>query len=87
VTEASKKPANRRIIWPVALFVLIMFAFGFALVPLYDVFCELTGLNGKIKSEAVAEVAFKPDLSRTVSVEFVTNDQSEMKTIKTYYEE
>jgi len=72
VTETSKKPANRRIIWPVALFVLIMFAFGFALVPLYDVFCELTGLNGKIKSEAVAEVAFKPDLSRTVSVEFLT---------------
>ncbi|MGI9284881.1 MAG: cytochrome c oxidase assembly protein, partial [Pseudomonadales bacterium] len=24
-----------------------MFAFGFALVPLYDVFCEVTGLNGK----------------------------------------
>lgn len=49
-----------------------MFAFGFALVPLYDVFCELTGLNGKIKSEAVAEASFKPDLSRTVSVEFLT---------------
>ena len=24
-----------------------MFAFAFALVPLYDVFCDLTGLNGK----------------------------------------
>ena len=24
-----------------------MFAFGFALVPLYDVICDVTGLNGK----------------------------------------
>ena len=24
-----------------------MFFFSFALVPLYDVFCEITGLNGK----------------------------------------
>ena len=25
-----------------------MFAFAFVLVPLYDVFCEITGLNGKV---------------------------------------
>ena len=25
-----------------------MFLFGFALVPIYDVFCEITGLNGKV---------------------------------------
>lgn len=49
-----------------------MFGFGFALVPLYDVFCEYTGLNGKIKSEAVIESDLKPDLSREVSVEFLS---------------
>ena len=32
--------------------VLGMFTFSFALVPLYDVFCEVTGLNGKIELEA-----------------------------------
>ncbi len=26
---------------------LLMFGFGFALVPLYDVFCDVTGINGK----------------------------------------
>jgi cytochrome c oxidase assembly protein subunit 11 len=26
---------------------LLMFGFGFALVPLYDIFCEVTGINGK----------------------------------------
>ncbi len=29
------------------LLVVGMFAFGFALVPLYDVICDITGLNGK----------------------------------------
>lgn len=41
-----------------ALLVLLaagMFGFAFALVPLYDAFCELTGLNGKT-SEAAAQV-------------------------------
>lgn len=27
--------------------VILMFGFGFALVPLYDVFCDITGINGK----------------------------------------
>ena len=29
------------------LFTVLMFGFGYALVPLYDVFCKITGLNGK----------------------------------------
>lgn len=33
--------------WKITLIPIAMFAFGFALVPLYDVFCEITGLNGK----------------------------------------
>ena len=49
-----------------------MFGFGFALVPLYDVFCEYTGLNGKLKSEAAVEDHFQPDLARQLSVEFLT---------------
>jgi cytochrome c oxidase assembly protein subunit 11 len=38
-----------------ALLVVVvgMFGFAFALVPLYDVFCELTGLNGKTSGRAV----------------------------------
>ncbi len=33
--------------WKITLIPVLMFGFGFALVPLYDVFCEVTGLNGK----------------------------------------
>ena len=28
-------------------FTVFMFGFGYAMVPLYDVFCQITGLNGK----------------------------------------
>lgn len=51
-----------------------MFGFGFALVPLYDVFCEWTGLNGRTASGPVAaDVAFSIDTDRLVTVEFIAN--------------
>jgi len=52
--------------------VIGMFGFGFALVPLYDVFCDITGLNGKDYSRAPAVPITGIDGSRTVIVEFVT---------------
>ena len=52
-----------------------MFGFGFALVPLYDVFCEITGFGGRTNTESVA-VQEAPDLSREVRVEFVTTVNS-----------
>ena len=30
-----------------------MFGFGFALVPLYDVFYDITGLNGKVTGPTI----------------------------------
>lgn len=51
-----------------------MFAFGFAMVPIYDVFCEITGLNGKTGRAEVAQAAAMPvDESRTVTVEFLAS--------------
>ena len=49
-----------------------MFTFGFALVPLYDVFCALTGFGGKTAAAAVAVVE-APDPTRTVRVEFLAS--------------
>lgn len=46
-----------------------MFGFGFLLVPIYDVFCEITGLNGKTVNAAQA-VTEAPDMERLVTVEF-----------------
>lgn len=52
-----------------------MFGFGFLLVPLYDVFCEITGFGGRTNAEAVT-VAEAPDLSREIRIEFVTTINS-----------
>ena len=51
-----------------------MFAFAFALVPLYDVFCDVTGLNGKPSMEAAEQIQAVIN-SRTVDVSFTTHAQ------------
>lgn len=53
---------------------ILMFGFGFALVPLYDVFCEITGINGKTgRVEASTINADQVDTSRTIEVRFLAN--------------
>ena len=57
-----------------AIIPLLMFGFGFALVPLYDVFCDITGLNGKTGRIEAAEIdASQVDTSRTIEVRFLAN--------------
>ncbi|MCW8881252.1 MAG: cytochrome c oxidase assembly protein, partial [Sedimenticola sp.] len=36
---------KRRTVWLLSFLVLGMFGFGFALVPLYDLLCEATGIQ------------------------------------------
>lgn len=47
--------------------------FAFALVPLYDVLCSLTGLNGKTNNTAAVLSKAKVDNSRWLNVQFTTN--------------
>ena len=62
-----------------AALVVGMFGFGFALVPLYDVLCELTGLGGRTGGAYVYDAAsVVPDRSRLVKVNFVTNTNAGM---------
>ncbi len=53
------------------LLTVAMFGFGFALVPLYDVFCEITGFAGRTNEQALV-VTEAPDLTREIRVEFNT---------------
>ncbi len=51
-----------------------MYGFAFALVPLYEVFCELTGLNGKTAGRAqslVLEEKAAEAIDRTVTIQFL----------------
>jgi cytochrome c oxidase assembly protein subunit 11 len=53
------------------LLTVTMFGFGYLLVPLYDVFCEITGLGGRTNSDAVAVAPLTAVTDRTVEIEFV----------------
>ncbi|MDP2834341.1 MAG: cytochrome c oxidase assembly protein [Pseudomonadota bacterium] len=64
---------NRRTSLRLTLMSAAMFAFGFALVPLYDVFCDLTGLN-RDAAQALANNT-QVDPSRRVRIELVANVQ------------
>lgn len=66
--------ANRRLIRRLLLVVAAMFGFGFALVPLYNVFCQVTGINGKTGGAIDVEAALSEtvDRDRLVTVEFTS---------------
>lgn len=61
---------NRRLVFGLMLGGLLMFGFGFALVPLYDVFCRITGLNGKVTNTGPVAPEI-PDRTRDVRVQFI----------------
>ena len=66
-----------RLVVRLATAVVVMFGFGFALVPLYEVFCDITGLNGKNFTQGTAKVT-DIDRSRTVKIQFVTVNPANM---------
>ncbi len=50
-----------------------MFGFGYAMVPIYDIICEVTGLNGKTGRVSIAEAeAAKLDENREIVVQFTS---------------
>ena len=58
-----------------------MFGFAFALVPLYNIFCEITGLNGKTSGQAApgvpvaatASQSASESIEREVTVQFISH--------------
>lgn len=73
---------NVRMVRKLAVVAVCMFAFGYALVPLYKVICEMTGINILALGEQAVPGA-KPalpantqvDMSRTITVEFDANSR------------
>ena len=55
-----------------------MFVFGFALVPLYDIYCQVTGANGKTGGAYVASETLEIDEDRLVTVQFLANNNANM---------
>lgn len=64
---------NSKLVTRLAIIAVLMFGFGYALVPLYNVLCELTGQNIKVEQSDASRVAdYQVDQNREVTVEFLT---------------
>ncbi len=72
---SDRKSENRALMGRLLIMAVVMFGFGFALVPLYDVFCEITGFGGRTNTQA-AVVEEAPDLGREIRIEFMTTVNS-----------
>jgi cytochrome c oxidase assembly protein subunit 11 len=67
---------HRTMTTKLVIIVCAMFAFGYALVPLYKAICEMTGINVLAYQEEVGKVKTSNtqiDLSRRVTIDFDSN--------------
>lgn len=75
--ESPRRKMNAQMFGKLAVIAVMMFGFGYALVPVYKQICELTGINLLTsKDETVKPVDnTQIDKSRTVTIEFDANTQ------------
>ena len=76
--SAEVRGENRTMMRKLIVVALMMFGFGWALVPLYQKICEITGINIVTNRDVDAERAARNtqvDRSRTITVEFDANVQ------------
>lgn len=72
--EEARAARNRRLGWRLVLVSVFFAGFGFLLVPMYDVICQWTGVNGRTNAVAVTQDAnTQVDLTRLVNVEFLSH--------------
>lgn len=72
MVTSTKAKANDLMMKKLLVFTLVMFVFGFALVPFYEKFCEVTGINNLLQPDVLAKES-RVDETRFVTVEFDAN--------------
>jgi cytochrome c oxidase assembly protein subunit 11 len=76
MSRHERRRANRSLTWGLTLFTVGSFAFGFALVPLYDVLCKVAGIGNAEAKAGRAIVTEAVDPNRTITIEFIANPAS-----------
>lgn len=74
--ESQRK--NRKTIKLLLIAVVCMFGFAFALVPLYRVFCQATGVNGRVYSAEQVQADTPIDKDRMITVQFLTTNNQQL---------
>ncbi len=75
-TDVKANRGNLRMMKKLFFITLMMFGFGYALVPIYEKICEVTGVNLLTRKDAEAKEFARNtqvDTSRTITVEFDAN--------------
>ena len=68
-TPGTKKTGgNRKVIIPLVTYALLMFGLGFAMVPLYEKFCQITGIKDTAARKTIEDYAI--NRNRLIRVEF-----------------
>jgi cytochrome c oxidase assembly protein subunit 11 len=69
--------SNGKLLGKLLLIAVCMFGFGYALVPLYDLLCEVTGINQLTQKDSTvaAPTNSQIDTSRSITIEFDANAQ------------
>ena len=68
-----KKRANRKLVKALLIMTAGSFAFGWALVPLYDVLCKAAGIGNAEAKAGKAVVQEAVDPNREVTIEFMSS--------------
>jgi cytochrome c oxidase assembly protein subunit 11 len=71
MADLRQQQDNQRLTLKLLGFALGSFAFGFALIPLYDVLCDLTGFGNQKRLVEQRAVTGQPDDSRSITVDFI----------------
>jgi cytochrome c oxidase assembly protein subunit 11 len=74
-SSATVAIANRHMLRKLAVVALLMFGFGFALVPFYDAICRATGIRELFRADEPVVKNTQVDLSRKIGLEFDANTQ------------
>ena len=70
---ASKQKGIKKTTTVLFVVTILMFGFGYAMVPLYDAFCQITGLNGKTQRVTEGAGEASPLIDREVRILFDSN--------------
>jgi cytochrome c oxidase assembly protein subunit 11 len=72
----SLRTRNLILLRKLSVVAVMMFGFGFALVPLYEKICQVTGINQLVKKDELTSTQI--DASRLVTIEFDSNVRGEI---------
>jgi cytochrome c oxidase assembly protein subunit 11 len=72
----DRKRTNRKLIRGLLIMTACSFAFGWALIPLYDLLCRAAGIGNAEAKDGVASVHEAVDPNREITIEFMTSPAS-----------